>query len=100
MILRITEAPEIPRDFNNLFSSVTLTEWEYTFAVEICNQYTCKIWFPCLVKLVQLLRENSREEEFLLELYLVMQFTVHKLQDTKLVFELESGRDAGYLQVF
>ncbi|CAD5195383.1 unnamed protein product [Musa acuminata subsp. malaccensis] len=99
LILRITEAPEIPRDFNNLFSSVTLTEWEYTFAVEICNQYTCKIWFPCLVKLVQLLRENSGEEESLLELYLVMQFTVHKLQDTKLVFELESGRDAGYLQM-
>ncbi|URD79236.1 U3 small nucleolar RNA-associated protein 10 [Musa troglodytarum] len=77
LILRITEAPEILRDLNNLFSSVTFTEWEYTFA---------------------LLRENSGEEEFLLELYLVMQFTVHKLQDTKLVFELESGRDVGYLQ--
>ncbi|URD79238.1 U3 small nucleolar RNA-associated protein 10 [Musa troglodytarum] len=99
LILRITEAPEILRDLNNLFSSVTFTEWEYTFAVQICNQYTCKIWFPCLVKLVQLLRENSGEEEFLLELYLVMQFTVHKLQDTKLVFELESGRDVGYLQM-
>ncbi|KAJ8511645.1 hypothetical protein OPV22_002079 [Ensete ventricosum] len=99
LILRITESPEIPKDLNNLFSSVTLTEWEYTFAVEICNQYTCKIWFPCLVKLVQLLKENSGEEEFLLELYLVMQFTVHKLHDTKLVFELESGREVGYLQM-
>ncbi|WOL10215.1 hypothetical protein Cni_G18969 [Canna indica] len=98
LVLRITKASEYGRNLNNFFSSVTLREWEYTFAAEVCNQYSYKVWFPCLVKLLQLLRAHNEEEKFLFDLHLVMQFTVHKLHDTELLFELECAEDMGNIQ--
>lgn len=97
LVLRLTKIPESRRNLNDFFSVATLSEWEYSFAVEICSQYSCQIWFPCLVKLFKLGAHN--EEEFLFQLHLIMQFTLLKLQDPKLLFDLEAMEDVGYLQV-
>ncbi|XP_074584883.1 uncharacterized protein At3g06530 [Curcuma longa] len=96
LVLRLTKIPESRRNLNDFFSVATLSEWEYSFAVEICSQYSCQIWFPCLVKLFKLGAHN--EEEFLFQLHLIMQFTLLKLQDPKLLFDLEAMEDVGYLQ--
>ncbi|KAG0473077.1 hypothetical protein HPP92_014934 [Vanilla planifolia] len=79
-------------------SSMIFEEWEYTFALKLCDQYSGKAWFPCLVKLLQEIEHSSMQHELLLDLYLTMQFMREKLMDTCLVFELESGNDADFLQ--
>lgn len=99
---RITKFPsENLRDLQDLFasSSLILNEWEYEFAARIFDQYSCKIWFPCLVKVLQEIGAHSEQEGLLHELYLAMQFILYKLQDAELVFELESGQNVDYLQV-
>lgn len=99
---RITKFPsEHLRDLHDFFSSSSfiLKEWEYEFAAQIFDQYSCKIWFPCLVKVLQQIRAYSKQEGLLHELYLAMQFILYKLQDTELLFEFESGQDVDYLQV-
>ncbi|KAF7836313.1 uncharacterized protein G2W53_011172 [Senna tora] len=70
-------------------------EWEYKFAVQICEQYTSMTWLPSLVMSLEQL-ENS--QGFFLEFFLAMQFTLHKLQDPELVFKMESGDDADVIQ--
>lgn len=80
-------------------SSIIPTEWEYIFAVQLTNQYSSKIWLPCLVKLLQEVQDHSGQEEILFVLRTVMQFILHKMEDTELLFELESGQDADDLQI-
>ncbi|KAJ0017544.1 hypothetical protein Pint_12302 [Pistacia integerrima] len=35
------------------FTSFAQREWEYAFAVQICEQYSCLIWLPSLVMMLQ-----------------------------------------------
>ncbi|XP_028799979.1 uncharacterized protein At3g06530 isoform X2 [Neltuma alba] len=67
-------------------------EWEYKLAVQICEQYTSPTWVPALVMLLQQLGNEP------LELFLAMQFTLHKLQDPEFLFKMESGEDADIIQ--
>nr|XP_010919682.1 uncharacterized protein At3g06530 [Elaeis guineensis] len=99
---RITKFPSKHlRDWHDFVSSSSfiLNEWEYEFAAQIFDQYSCKIWFPCLVKVLQEIRVHSEQEGLLHELYLAMQFILYKMHDTELVFELESGQDRDCLQI-
>ncbi|KAK8944415.1 hypothetical protein KSP39_PZI007998 [Platanthera zijinensis] len=79
-------------------SSTVHKEWEYTFALQLCNQYSSKIWLPSLLKLLKEVEISSKGQEYFLELFLALQFIFAKLRDTEFVFELESGRDASYGQ--
>ncbi|XP_020576310.1 uncharacterized protein At3g06530 isoform X2 [Phalaenopsis equestris] len=79
-------------------SSMIFKEWEYTFALQICNQYSSKIWLPSLVKLLREIEYSSKQQGFFTELFLALQFVLGKLRDTEFVFDLESGRDASYIQ--
>ncbi|KAI3862328.1 hypothetical protein MKX03_036895 [Papaver bracteatum] len=79
-------------------SSVTRKEWEYLFATQLCEQYSCIIWLPSLVSLLQQISAGNQSEEQLSELLLGMQFVAHKLQDTELVFKIESGEDSDEIQ--
>ncbi|KAI3919122.1 hypothetical protein MKW98_016675 [Papaver atlanticum] len=79
-------------------SSVTLKEWEYLFATQLCEQYSCIIWLPSLVSLLQQISAGNQSEEQLAELLLGMQFVAHKLQDTELIFKIESGEDSDEIQ--
>ncbi|XAR66099.1 hypothetical protein NMG60_11012179 [Bertholletia excelsa] len=72
-------------------SSITRTEWEFVFALQITNQYSCMIWLPSLVKLLQQIEMGIWGEELFIELLVAMQFIADKLQDPEIEFNLDSG---------
>lgn len=82
-----------------LQSSDFSSEWEYIFAVKLCSQYSCEVWFPCLVKLLQEIQMHSERDDLLSVLHMAMQFILLKLEDTELFFQFESGKNPDYLQV-
>ncbi|KAL6311451.1 hypothetical protein AAG906_005381 [Vitis piasezkii] len=79
------------------FNSIT-QEWEYTLAVQICEQYSCMIWFPSLVMLLQRIEMVNQCQELFMELLSAMEFILHKLQDPEIAFKLESGEDSDNIQ--
>ena len=74
-------------------------EWEYKFAVQICEQYTSTIWLPSLVMLLEQRGNSDVDQALFLELFIVMQFSLQKLQDPEFVFKLKSGEDTTVIQV-
>ena len=74
-------------------------EWEYKFAVQICEQFTSMIWLPSLVMLLEQIGNRDGDQTQFLELFIVMQFSLQKLQDPEFVFKLESREDAAVIQV-
>ncbi|KAI3978430.1 hypothetical protein MKX01_013228 [Papaver californicum] len=92
LVSRTSKSPE------SSASSVTHKEWEYLFATQLCEQYSCIIWLPSLVALLQQISAGNQSEEQLAELLLGMQFVAHKLQDTELVFKIESGEVSDEIQ--
>ncbi|KAK7276819.1 hypothetical protein RIF29_17965 [Crotalaria pallida] len=88
--------------FLNIETTDALTfytgEWEYKFAVQICEQYTSITWLPSLVMLFEK-RENSNvDQRQMMELFLGMQFTLQKFQDPEFLLKLESGEDTDVIQ--
>lgn len=75
-------------------------EWEYMLAAQVCDQYSCTIWFPCLVKVLEETRVHCEQGGLFAELHIGMQFILYKLQTAELVFELESGQHTDHFQVF
>jgi U3 small nucleolar RNA-associated protein 10 len=73
-------------------------EWEYDLAVNMTSQYSYKLWFPCLCKLLQEIRVHQKQC-LLPMLHLALQFILVKLQDTELSFELEAEEAANSIQV-
>lgn len=80
------------------FTSFVQKEWEYAFAVRVCEQYSCIIWLPALVKLLQQIGIDNYQDMFA-ELLFVMKFTLQKLQDPEFAFKLESKEDSDNIQV-
>ncbi|XP_078163817.1 ARM repeat superfamily protein isoform X2 [Carex rostrata] len=78
--------------------TTSLDRWEYTLALQLCEQYSCKVWFPSLVNLLKEVQLHEGDAQFPV-LFLALQFTVDMLQDTELVFEFESQKAANFLQV-
>lgn len=85
-------------DTLNCLTSIT-QEWEYVLAMQICEQYSCMIWFPSLVMLLQQIEVGDQCQELFLELLAATQFILHKLQDPEIAFKLESGEDSDKIQV-
>lgn len=81
------------------FMAMIQMEWEYAFAVQICEHYTCMIWLPSLVILLQRLGRESLSTFLPVDLLLVMLFISQKLQDPEFAFALESRDDLGTIQV-
>ncbi|RDX79717.1 hypothetical protein CR513_39830, partial [Mucuna pruriens] len=73
-------------------------EWEYKFAVQICGQYTSMTWLPSLVMLLEQSGKSDVDQTLFLELFIVMQFSLQKLQDPEFVCKLESGEDTASIQ--
>uniref|UniRef100_A0A2N9G8U6 Uncharacterized protein n=1 Tax=Fagus sylvatica TaxID=28930 RepID=A0A2N9G8U6_FAGSY len=80
------------------FMSLMHREWEYVFAVQICEQYSCQIWLPALVMLLQQIGRGNLCQELFIELLFAMQFTLHKMQDPEFAFKLKSGEDSDDIQ--
>ncbi|KAF0894489.1 hypothetical protein E2562_039200 [Oryza meyeriana var. granulata] len=72
-------------------------EWEYGLAVNITSQYSYKLWFHCLAKLLQEIREHEKQN-LLPMLHLAMRVILFKLQDTELIFDLDSEEAANSIQ--
>ncbi|KAJ4893034.1 Uncharacterized protein Rs2_19828 [Raphanus sativus] len=68
------------------FISDIKREWEYTFAVEICEQYTSSTWLSSLVILLQTISKDSSSKECFFQMRLVLEFIFQKLQDPEFAF--------------
>ncbi|XP_010275398.1 PREDICTED: uncharacterized protein At3g06530 isoform X2 [Nelumbo nucifera] len=80
------------------FSAMASTEWEYTFAVQVVEQYSCIIWLPSLGILIQQIGKHNECQQQFMELLIALQFILHKLRDTELIFKIESGEDSESIQ--
>ncbi|KAG7581497.1 BP28 C-terminal domain [Arabidopsis suecica] len=65
-------------------ASVVKREWEYAFAVEICEQYSSLTWLSSLVMLLQTISKDSKQ--CFLQMRIVLEFIFQKLQDPEFAF--------------
>ncbi|CAN8269591.1 unnamed protein product [Cochlearia groenlandica] len=68
------------------FTSVVGREWEYAFAVEICQQYSSSTWLSSLVILLQTVCRESSSKQCFFQMRLVLEFIFQKLQDPEFAF--------------
>ncbi|KAE9614797.1 hypothetical protein Lal_00036146 [Lupinus albus] len=73
-------------------------EWEFKFAVQICEQYTSITWLPSLVVVFEQRGISNIGQGQFLELFLAMQFIMQKFQEPEFVLKLESGEDTDVIQ--
>ncbi|XP_020540628.2 uncharacterized protein At3g06530 isoform X2 [Jatropha curcas] len=73
-------------------------EWEYSFSVQICDQYSCMIWLPSIVMLLQIIGIDDLCQEVFIVLLLTMEFILHKLKEPEFTFRLESSEDSDSIQ--
>ncbi|KAK9148462.1 hypothetical protein Scep_007219 [Stephania cephalantha] len=74
-----------------ILTSTFESEWEYIFAIQVYEQYSCMIWLPSLVMLLEKVEIGDRFSDQAVELLIALQFVLHKLKNTELVFKLESN---------
>ncbi|KAK1577185.1 hypothetical protein Q3G72_019640 [Acer saccharum] len=79
------------------FTSFAQREWEYVFAMQVCEQYSCIIWLPSLVMLLQQIGRNLNQDTFV-ELLFAMKFILQKLQNPEFAFKLDSKEDSDNIQ--
>ncbi|KAI3712588.1 hypothetical protein L1987_71147 [Smallanthus sonchifolius] len=73
-------------------------QWEYTFALQISGQYSCMVWLPSLVLMLQKIEMSTWDRQLAVELLVAMQFISDKLQDPEIAFKLKSGEDVNSIQ--
>ncbi|EOA29708.1 hypothetical protein CARUB_v10012793mg [Capsella rubella] len=66
------------------FASFVKREWEYAFAMEICEQYSSSTWLSSLVMLLQTISKDRKQ--CFLQMRLVLEFIFQKLQDPEFAF--------------
>ncbi|CAK9135113.1 unnamed protein product [Ilex paraguariensis] len=79
-------------------NSTTRMQWEYVFAMQLSEQYSCMIWLPSLVKLLQQIEMGTWDEELFMELLVAMRFISDKLQDPEISFKLDSSEELDKIQ--
>ncbi|KAE9465054.1 hypothetical protein C3L33_03055, partial [Rhododendron williamsianum] len=79
-------------------TSLTRIEWEFVFAMRISEQYSCMIWLPSLVKLLQQIEIGTCGVQSFKELLVAMQFISDKLLDPEITFKLSSGEESDDIQ--
>ncbi|KAH9647911.1 hypothetical protein KPL70_025376 [Citrus sinensis] len=80
------------------FASFAQREWEYAFALQICEQYSCSIWLPSLVMMLQKVGIGNLCQEMLMELLCAMELILHKMHDPEFAFKLGSEEDSDNIQ--
>lgn len=75
------------------------TQWEYVFAMQICEHYSCMIWLPSLVMVLQKIEMGSWKKELFMELLVAVQFISDKLEDPEISFKLKFVDDPDNIQV-
>lgn len=74
-------------------------EWEYVFATQICAHYSCKIWLPSLVLVLQKIEMGSWNKELFMELLVAVHFISDKLEDPEISFKLKCVDNPDDIQV-
>ncbi|KFK38114.1 hypothetical protein AALP_AA3G071300 [Arabis alpina] len=67
-------------------TSVVKREWEYAFAMEICEQYSSSTWLSSLVRLLQSTSKDISSKQFFFQMRLVLEFIFQKLQDPEFAY--------------
>lgn len=80
-------------------ASFAQREWEYAFALQICEQYSCVIWLPSLVMVLQKVGTGNLDQEMLMELLCTMELILHKLHDPEFAFKLGTKEDSDNILV-
>ncbi|KAL1089865.1 hypothetical protein V6Z11_D07G050200 [Gossypium hirsutum] len=73
-------------------------DWEYAFAIQICGQYSCRLWLPSLLKVLQVMRPNDLTQEVFMQFFFAMHFVLYKLQDPEFALKLESRENSDSIQ--
>ncbi|XP_076957841.1 uncharacterized protein At3g06530-like [Bidens hawaiensis] len=79
-------------------STVIRSQWEYTFAIQVSGQYSCMIWLPSLVLMLQKIEMEAWDPQLVVQLLVAMLFISDKLQDPEIAFKLKSGGDINSIQ--
>ncbi|KAG8390231.1 hypothetical protein BUALT_Bualt01G0062300 [Buddleja alternifolia] len=79
-------------------TSVFNKQWEYEFAVQLCEQYSCTIWLPSLILALQKIGINDLTEETIMQMVVAMQFVADKLRDPEISYKIDSGKDINNIQ--
>ncbi|KAL2550103.1 Uncharacterized protein Fot_11633 [Forsythia ovata] len=79
-------------------NSIINRQWEYEFALQLCQQYSCTIWLPSIVLLLQKTGTSNLSEEMVLEILVAVQFITEKLRDPEIAYKLDSGEDLNNIQ--
>ncbi|MBA0732095.1 hypothetical protein Gogos_016206 [Gossypium gossypioides] len=72
--------------------------WEYAFSIQICGQYSCRVWLPSLLKVLQVMRPNDLTQEVFMQFFFAMHFVLYKLQDPEFALKLESRENSDSIQ--
>lgn len=82
----------------NLLASLINDEWEYLFAKQLSEQYSCTIWLPSMVLLLQKIGGSTLNEELFMQLVVSMQYVLEKLLDPEIAFKIDTGEDLVMIQ--
>nr|GEW70692.1 hypothetical protein [Tanacetum cinerariifolium] len=86
------------QDTSEKLSTNVRSQWQYKFALRICEQYSCMVWLPSLVVMLQKIEMGAWDSQLVLQLLVAMQFISDKLQDPEIAFKLKSGEDVSSFQ--
>ncbi|KAL0341136.1 UNVERIFIED_CONTAM: hypothetical protein Sradi_4630400 [Sesamum radiatum] len=73
-------------------------QWEYEFALQLCEQYSCTIWLPSLILALQKIGSNGLSEDTFMQMLVAMQFVANKLRDPEISYKLETDEDLSNIQ--
>ncbi|XP_075111294.1 uncharacterized protein At3g06530 isoform X2 [Nicotiana tabacum] len=79
--------------------SLINTQWEYLFAVQLLEKYSCTVWLPSILMLLQRIVVNDSDAAHFMELLVAVYFISNKLQNPEIAFKLDSGEDSDNIQL-
>lgn len=79
--------------------SLINTQWEYLFAVDLLEKYSCTVWLPSILMLLQRIVVSDSDATLFMEQLVAMHFISNKLQDPEIAFKLDLGEDSDNIQL-
>ncbi|XP_049395714.1 uncharacterized protein At3g06530 [Solanum stenotomum] len=79
--------------------SLITTQWEYLFAVDLLEKYSCTVWLPSILLLLQQIVVSDSDAKLFMEQLVAMHFISNKLQDPEIAFKFDSGEDSDNIQL-
>ncbi|GER49927.1 ARM repeat superfamily protein [Striga asiatica] len=77
---------------------IVCKQWEYEFALLLCEQYSCKIWLPSVILALQKVESDTLSEDTFIQILVAMQLVSVKLQDPDITYKFDSEEDLNGIQ--